>query len=105
MTPDELIAERAKTHGNWDVQSQLAQHLKSLIRRPNQLGAEMPPGQREALELILVKISRIVCGDSYCRDHWEDIAGYAKLGLDQIFSEPCQTVPQETWRTIIRGGI
>lgn len=88
MTPDELIATRAKTHGNWEIQSRLAQQLKEAVRRPNWLGETASPDKREALDLIMVKISRIVCGDSNCRDHWEDIIGYAKLVLDRIPETP-----------------
>lgn len=35
--------------------------------------------QREALEMIVHKIGRIISGNPHFRDHWADIAGYAKL--------------------------
>jgi hypothetical protein len=38
--------------------------------------------QREALELIAMKIARILSGDHNYRDHWDDIEGYAELGGD-----------------------
>jgi len=36
--------------------------------------------QGEAIHMICVKLARIVCGDPNHADHWDDIAGYARLG-------------------------
>lgn len=73
-----LIAAREKTHGYWRAQATLAQSLK------NELGVfytvALTDAHREALEMICVKMSRIVCGDPNEPDHWDDIAGYAHLG-------------------------
>jgi hypothetical protein len=73
----DIISERAKTHGNYTLQSQLSQDLK---RRIKQEGASLSPQQQEALEMICVKIARIVCGDANHKDSWLDISGYAHLG-------------------------
>jgi hypothetical protein len=73
----DIISERAKTHGNYTLQSQLSQDLK---RRIKQEGASLSPQQQEALEMICVKIARIVSGDPNDADHWRDISGYAHLG-------------------------
>ncbi len=35
---------------------------------------------KEALDMIALKISRIVSSDGNFRDHWHDIQGYAALG-------------------------
>jgi len=35
--------------------------------------------QKESLEMILLKCGRILSGDPSFADHWDDIAGYAKL--------------------------
>lgn len=72
-----IITERAKTHGCYRLQSALAQDLKRRIR---QEGATLTPQQTEALEMICVKMARIVCGDASHADSWLDIAGYAHLG-------------------------
>lgn len=39
--------------------------------------------QRESLSMIFHKIGRILAGDPNFRDHWDDIAGYAKLAADR----------------------
>lgn len=77
-TPEELIAERGKTHGSWEVQAAIAQEFKATVNK--YAVSSLLPTQREALEMILVKCSRILAGKSTERDHWDDIAGYAKLG-------------------------
>ena len=40
--------------------------------------------QREGLEMIAHKISRILNGDPNYDDSWVDIAGYAQLVVDAI---------------------
>jgi len=47
---------------------------------------KMSSYQKEAVEMILHKIGRIVCGDPDYIDSWHDIAGYAKLVEDILDS-------------------
>ena len=74
----QTIAERAETHGVWYEQSTTAQAIKDIIRRSHNWDA-LTCSQREALEMIAVKISRILNGDPCHRDNWHDLAGYAAL--------------------------
>jgi hypothetical protein len=37
--------------------------------------------ERECLDMIALKISRVLSGRSLERQHWEDIEGYAHLAL------------------------
>lgn len=79
MTIEDTINERDATHGDWRAQSALAWTLKNQIKTaPNYELLSM--GQREALDMICVKISRIVTGNALEPDHWRDIEGYARLG-------------------------
>lgn len=80
MTIEALIAERDKTHGNWSKQAQCAQSLKNCIRIAQEPIRTLSKQQWEALDMICVKISRIVCGNPNEKDHWDDIIGYAMLG-------------------------
>lgn len=73
-----LVAERGKTHGDWEKQAKLARELKDTFRHLHT--SDMSEMQYEALEMILVKISRIGTGNASEPDHWDDIAGYALLG-------------------------
>jgi len=85
MTPntrDPLLVEREKTHGDFRLVARVAQDLKEVIAKYDCKG--MPMTQREALDMICTKIARI-CQQPIEKDHWIDIAGYAKLG-----SEACE---------------
>ena len=74
-----LIDTREKTHGNYREQSALTQSIKDVLRSGKNW-ERMNDGQKEAMEMISVKLSRLLCGDPSYRDHWDDIEGYAKLG-------------------------
>lgn len=78
-----LLEERAKTHGDFKETAETIQQLKGVIRaasKPHTLTF----AQWEALEMIAHKMGRIVNGDPNTKDHWDDIAGYAKLISIQI---------------------
>jgi len=73
-----VLTDRAKTHGSFEANAVLAQSIKRLIRinaKPN----DLPYDMQEALDMIALKISRIVTGNPAVKDHWLDIAGYAIL--------------------------
>lgn len=73
-----ILAERQHTHGDFTLQSAFAQQLKDSLRHAAGYG-RLSNGAREALEMICVKMSRIVCGNPCHKDSWDDIAGYATL--------------------------
>jgi hypothetical protein len=79
-----LLSERGKTHGDWSVHARITCKLKDVISdecRDRCLRGQQPLTceQREALDMIMHKVGRIIAGDASYYDHWEDIAGYAKL--------------------------
>lgn len=82
--PGPLTERRRKTHGEWPRTARIAQGLKERLRE--ELAVRQRPAlndaQVEALDMILVKIARIVSGDADHPDHWDDIAGYALLGRE-----------------------
>jgi hypothetical protein len=80
---NDLIAERAKTHGSWVENARLAQQMKEEWRKAEGW-KRLSMGQREGLERIAEKIARILAGDSNHLDHWMDIAGYAKLVVREL---------------------
>ena len=80
-TPDETLSTtRGTTHGDWIAQSKIEADLKLRLRTSSNWNA-LSEGQKMALEAICMKMSRVVTGDQDFKDHWNDIAGYAKLGL------------------------
>lgn len=74
----QMLAERKAAHGDFKVQFVIAQKLKDTARDMGLAGLDEPV-QIEAVEMILMKISRIIAGHSGAVDHWDDIAGYATL--------------------------
>ena len=75
---NELLEERGKTHGDFSLNAHYAQKLRNMWRASDGW-ASMPEVQREALDNIALKLSRILSGQSTFRDHYQDIAGYATL--------------------------
>ena len=85
METKDLLAERAKTHGDYRVHAEVTQRLKDYIHARD-AWSRMNPSQREALDMICHKIGRIIAGNANFKDHWDDIAGYAKLVADQCLA-------------------
>ncbi len=79
-----ILVEREKTHGSFADVSNTAQSLKLVMFGLNgnihTNYYELHRCQREALDMIATKIARILQGNAKEKDHWKDIAGYAKLG-------------------------
>jgi hypothetical protein len=73
-----ILTARGDTHGDYTNQTIRAQIIKNVFRQ----GKNWPAlnfTQKETLEMIAHKLSRILEGKSDFRDHWDDIAGYAVL--------------------------
>lgn len=94
---DQLIKERGATYGSFTDAARTAQALKRVIS--NECKGSMPDYQREALDFIMTKVARLVCGDSNHEDTWADIAGYARLVVDRLPKAPAPPV-----RIIGAGG-
>lgn len=78
MTAEQVIADREDSHGSYWMQASYSQQLKGIIR-VHPKWRELTPQQKESVEMIIVKISRILSGSPNEPDHWTDIAGYATL--------------------------
>ena len=78
-----ILVEREKTHGDYRSTAEIAQRLKKVIHDNTQTThVHFCNVHRESLEMICTKIARILAGDPAVQDHWDDIAGYAKLGAE-----------------------
>jgi len=83
MKTHEILEQRGKTHGDFTDNARLSQQLKYIVERsPN--WDNMSDVQREALHMILHKISRICAGNPDEPDHYADIAGYATLVVERL---------------------
>jgi len=79
MKAKELTEERGTTHGSFSANARVSQKLKATIHCEN---SDMTNVQREAIDMICMKLSRIASGHAHFADHWEDIQGYCQLVLD-----------------------
>lgn len=78
-----LLAERARTHGDFSENAGIAQAIKAAL--VSGAGYErMDVVQIEAAEMIASKLGRIAAGDPANKDHWDDIAGYARLVSERL---------------------
>lgn len=75
---DELLETRKKTHGDFTHNAAFTQGAMDLAQAaPN--WPRLSPVQREAVHMILHKIARALVGNPDESDHFDDIAGYARL--------------------------
>lgn len=79
---DPLLAEREKTHGSFEINAEI---FDSLLNAMGPYANKVNTTQHMACIMIFMKLARIHSGKANVRDHWDDIAGYAKLG-----SEACE---------------
>lgn len=86
---DETIKERTSIHGNFAEVAEVSQILKDVLLeysrdKPNAGWYGLNAMQKEALSMILHKISRIICGDPNVKDHWLDLSGYSMLVVKDL---------------------
>lgn len=90
MNIDELLRKRGTTHGDFSEHARITQNLKAMAANGvNWKQSKLTSTQREAIDMILHKLGRIIAGDPNHRDHWDDIAGYARLASERT-SEAAQ---------------
>lgn len=80
---DGILVERAAKYGSFASQAAFAQYLKTTLHEHRNWD-ELRDSQKEALEMIMHKISRILNGDPNYDDSWRDIAGYAELIVKEL---------------------
>jgi hypothetical protein len=84
-TIEKTLDERGSNYGEFASHADITQCLKQVMHRTegwNRLSND----KREALEMIVHKIGRILNGNPEFHDSWHDIVGYAKLAADRVKS-------------------
>ncbi len=74
---EQLLAERGKTHGDFKDHAACTQQMKVVFRQF--VRGKLSDVQQEAVDMIIHKLGRVAAGNPNFADHWDDIAGYAKL--------------------------
>ena len=82
---DALLQKREDQYGSFMFGANIAIRLKGIMHNAiAQKDLHLAPDQMLALDMIAVKISRILSGNPSHKDSWVDIAGYAKLVADRL---------------------
>lgn len=76
------LSQRGTVHGDFSENSEVSQTMKAIIRKQNGFSS-LSLDKREALDMIVHKIARILSGNPNHKDHWHDIAGYATLAEER----------------------
>ncbi len=77
------LIDRGSRYGSFLDQSTIACNIKEAMAKGRNWTV-LAPDQREALDMIAVKIARILNGDANYEDSWVDIVGYSKLVADRL---------------------
>jgi hypothetical protein len=77
MSVEETLKERGTRYGDFCRHAQISQDLKDVVDRF--ASDTLHSIHREAIDMILHKLARILNGDPNYADSWHDIAGYATL--------------------------
>ena len=83
---NDILNERGNRYGDFAsnaTTTQMIKHALSLGENAHNLSYS----QREALDMIAHKMSRIVNGNPDYIDSWVDIVGYAQLVIDRLESQ------------------
>lgn len=73
-----LLEEREHMHGSYESNAIICQQLRTVFRSvPG--WARISEVERQSLDEIALKVARALSGKPMCKEHWEDIVGYAEL--------------------------
>jgi Domain of unknown function (DUF6378) len=81
---DDLLAQRAISYGSFEENATVSQMVKRVYVYDQERWQRLPSVHREALDMIAVKVARILTGACDHRDNWLDIAGYATLVANKL---------------------
>jgi hypothetical protein len=82
---DQVLDSRAKDYGKFIEGAEIMQMLKRLVHNYiEDRGTPLAFDQREAIDMIIHKLGRIINGNPDKVDHWVDVAGYSTLVADRL---------------------
>lgn len=87
METNEILTERGSIYGAFEDNARITQAMYIAAMTGTNVDI-LAHAHREAIHMILHKISRIVNGNPNHVDSWDDIAGYAKLVSNYIQDLP-----------------
>lgn len=101
-TEDILIARKG-SHGEYMEHADISQGiLEECMRGRN--WTSLPRPMRESLHMFAHKMARVVTGNPYHEDHWDDISGYAVLISQRMDRLKPKTGPAQMHIDYTGGG-
>jgi len=91
-----VLDERGKTHGDFVAQATISQEIKDSLKTGAQYH-RMTSAQREVVDMIAHKLSRLVSGNPDFDDHMVDIIGYANLYLRALKDDGMSGLGVHKW--------
>ena len=82
---DSTLATRETNYGSFADNAETSQLIQGILFKDKD--KDFSPVQKEALQLISIKLARFVNGNPDYADNWHDIAGYAKLAEEELGAE------------------
>ena len=79
----DVLKQRGDVHGAFKNNASISQQLKTVVASSMNY-CQLSAVQKEALDLICGKISRVLSGNPDFPDHWLDIEGYARLVYNDL---------------------
>lgn len=78
---NEILAERGKNYGEFKKCAEVAQGLKRWVQKH---GQHLQDDQKEALEMVMHKVARLLNGDPNHLEGWRDAIGYMTLVYERL---------------------
>lgn len=72
------LRQREKKYGDYQTQAELTQNIVEAMKEGGSW-TSLDAGQNQALNMIALKVGRLLNGDPNDPETWHDIAGYATL--------------------------
>jgi hypothetical protein len=79
----EILTERGGNYGSFESHADITQELKDVLRKAPKW-SRLSNDKKEALEMTMHKIGRILNGDPEYLDSWVDIVGYNQLVVNNL---------------------
>lgn len=83
MDINNILEERGSRYGDFKSHSTITQNIKRAMSCSINWN-NLNDSQKEALEMVAHKIGRILNGDPYYLDSWQDIVGYIQLVINEL---------------------
>ena len=80
---DKILKARGKAYGNFYDHAVISQNIKRALWKSPQYEL-LDDDMKEAMEMVAHKFGRIINGDKYFQDSWDDSIGYISLVAKRI---------------------